>query len=239
MTIIPVRIAEIIQETPTVRVLRLDLQGRDFHYKAGQWINCYTDIDHVRQVVGYSLVSSPTSKGFIELAVKISDNPVTVYIHNSAKVGDILHIESGNGEIYYEEGMGSKIVLVSGGIGVAPLMGILRYIDATIDATVTLLQSALSFEELIFFDEIMTIAVNNPRVKYYPSVTREKPPEGVGKGRISGESFERLGVDYGSLFYISGPGEMIPELANYLVSRGVDSERIKYEVWWKPDQNHV
>jgi ferredoxin-NADP reductase len=235
MTIIPVKIAEIRQETPTVRVLRLDLQSQEFHYKAGQWINCYAEIDNVRQVVGYSLTSSPTSKGFIELAVKISDNPVTEYIHSSAKEGDILHIEGGNGEIYYEVGMGSKVVLIAGGIGVSPLMGILRYIDPSKNASVTLLQSASSFEELIFYDEIRRMAGSNPRVKYYPFVTREEPLIGVIGGRISGESFERIGVNYNSLFYISGPDGMIPELTEYLKGRGVDPGRIKYEFWWKPE----
>ena len=235
MAIIPVKITEIKQETPTVRVLKLDLQNQEFHYKAGQWINCYKDINNVRQVVGYSLTSSPTSEGFIELAVKFSDNPVTDYIHGSARVGDILLVEGGNGEVFYEEDMGSRVVLIAGGIGVSPLMGILRYIDVSRNASVTLLQSASSFDELIFYDEIRRIAGSNPRVKYYPFVTREEPPVGVIDGRISGESFERIDVRMDSLFYICGPDGMIPELAEYLTGRGVDSKRIKYEFWWEPE----
>jgi ferredoxin-NADP reductase len=232
MTIIPVKIAEIRQETPTVRVLRLDLQGQGFKYKAGQWIDCYAEIDGLRQVVGYSLASSPSSEGFIELAVKVSDNPVTVYVHTGAEVGDTLYIEGGQGDVYYEAGMGAKVVLAAAGIGVSPLMGILRYIDEATDATVTLFQSASVFDELIYFDELMRRAERNPRVRYYPCVTREEPPEGVGMGRVSGEVFMEKGVDLGSLFYLSGPGGMIPELRDYLVGQGVDEKRIKYEVWW-------
>ena len=61
-------------------------------------------------------------------------------------------------------------------------------------------------------------------------VTREKPPMGVGEGRITGEVFERHGVDFDSLFFLSGPGGMIPDLRDYLLGRGVDTVRIKYEV---------
>ena len=232
MAIIPVKIADIRQETPTVRVIRIDLQGQVFNYKPGQWIDCYSDIMGTREIVGYSLASSPSQQGFIELAVKASDNPVTAYIHGKAQVGDILHIEGGQGDVYYEPCMCKKVVLAAAGIGVSPLMGILRFIDEETDAEVSLFQSASTFDELIYFDEIKRREESNPRIRYFPMVTREKPPMGVGEGRIAGEVFERHGVDFDSLFFLSGPGGMIPDLRDYLLGRGVDTGRIKYEVWW-------
>jgi len=233
MTIITVKIAEIRQETPTVRALKIDLQGQEFNYKSGQWIDCYADIEGKREIVGYSLASSPySSKEFIELAIKISDNIVTKFIHEEAIAGDILYIEGGQGDIYYEKGMGEKIVLAAAGIGIAPIMGILRYIDEATTAKVTLFQSAPTFNELIYYDEIKRLAESNPRIKYYPRITREEPSEGVDRGRITGDLFDKHDVDWDSLFYLSGPGEMIPDLKSYLVSRGVDEWKIKYEVWW-------
>ena len=232
MTIIAVKIAEIRQETPTVKILKIDLQGHEFIYMSGQWIDCYADIEGRREIVGYSLASSPSSTDFIELAIKISDNLVTKFIHEEAIAGDILYIEGGQGDIYYEKGMGEKIVLAAAGIGIAPIMGILRYIHEATTAKVTLFQSAPNFNELIYYDEIKRLAETNPRIKYYPSITREEPSEGVEKGRITGELFDKHDVDWDSLFYLSGPGEMIPDLKSYLVSRGVDEAKIKYEVWW-------
>ena len=52
MTIITVKIAEIRQETPTVKILKIDLLGQSFNYKPGQWIDCYADINGERPVVG-------------------------------------------------------------------------------------------------------------------------------------------------------------------------------------------
>ena len=232
MTIIAVKIAEIRQETPTVRILKIDLQGHEFIYKSGQWIDCYADIEGRKEIVGYSLASSLSSTDFIELAIKISDNLVTKFIHEEAIAGDILYIEGGQGDIYYEKSMGKKIVLAAAGIGIAPIMGILRNIHEATTAKVTLFQSAPNFNELIYYDEIKRLAETNPRIKYYPSITREEPSEGVEKGRITGELFDKHDVDWDSLFYLSGPGEMIPDLKSYLVSRGVDEAKIKYEVWW-------
>ena len=176
--------------------------------------------------VGFSVEGRPI------WAIKISDNPVTRYIHEDAVVGDILYIDGGQGEVYFEKSMGEKIILVAAGIGIAPIIGILRYIDEVTSAEVSLFQSAPTVEELIYFDKIKRLADSNPRIKYYPSITREESIEGVEEGRIAGERLEKYNVDLSSLFFLSGPGEMIPDLKTYLMSRGVEENRIKYEIWW-------
>jgi ferredoxin-NADP reductase len=151
MTIIPVTIKETRQATPTIRVLTLDLDGQEFVYRSGQWIDCYAVINGERKIVGYSLASSPATIDTIEIAVKESDNPVTEYVHGAARVGDTLFIDGGQGDVFYEDGMGDKIVLIGAGIGVAPLMGMLRYIDDSTNASVTMIQSASTVEEMVYF----------------------------------------------------------------------------------------
>ena len=42
---IPVRIAEIQDISPTVKSFVLDLQGQAFSFLAGQWIDCFVEID--------------------------------------------------------------------------------------------------------------------------------------------------------------------------------------------------
>lgn len=234
MTIIPVTIIKIDQATPTIRVIEIDLRDQHFEYKAGQWIDCYAEINEERKIVGYSLASSPNSKGSIELAVKISDNPVSEYIHSYAKVGDTLYIEGGQGDIYYEPEMGAKVTLIGAGIGFAPLMGMLRLIDQTPNISAKAIQSASSAEELVYYHEISRIAEQNERITYHPTVTRDETGE-IPKGRINKELLLSLDVDPESLFYLSGPGGMIPELEEALQGIGVPQERIKYEVWWKSE----
>ena len=166
------------------------------------------------------------------MAVKTSDNPVTVYLHTEATLGDVLFIEGGQGEVFYDSNMANKVILAAAGIGVAPLMGILRYIDEATNSKVTMFQAASKFNELIYHDELKKRSDNNPRIRYYPTVTREEPPIGVESERITLDLFDKYSVDYYSLFYLSGPGDMIPELRKGLRSKGVDDEKIKFEVWW-------
>ena len=239
MTIIPVTIKRIKQATPTIRVLTLDLRGKEFLYKSGQWIDCYAVIDGERKIVGYSLTSSPATIGSIEIAVKESDNPVTEYVHSVARVGDTIYIEGGQGDVFYEDGMGCKVVLIGAGIGVAPLMGILRYIDGSTNASVTLIQSASTVEEMVYYSEASERAERNSRVSYHPTVTQGEPIEAFGRGRVSMEKLLELNVDTDSLFFLSGPGGMIPEMEGVLRSMGVTEDRIRYEVWWKLSHDPV
>jgi len=233
MTIIQVTIKRILQATPTIRILTLDLKDQEFAYKAGQWIDCYAVIYGEWKLVGYSLASSPETIGTIEVAVKESKNPVTEYVHGAAKVGDTLFIDGGQGDIYFEKGMGDKVVLIGAGIGVAPLMGMLRYIEDSTNASVTLIQSASTVVEMLYYRESSEIAERNPRVSCLATVTRGEPGKGFERGRINKERLLAMGVDMGSLFYLSGPGGMIPEMEDILRSMGVPDDRILYEVWWK------
>ena len=123
---IPVRIVEIRQETPTVKSLRLDLMGQDFSFHPGQWIDCYAEIEGERPVAGYTLTSSAAVKKTIELAVKEADNPVTRFIHGEAAVGDTLYVDGGQGDVYYAREMGDSLVLIAGGIGITPLISMVR-----------------------------------------------------------------------------------------------------------------
>src|SRR4030042_2028089 len=76
MPVIPGKIVEIMQATPTVKTLRLDLMGHQFTFHPGQWIDCYADIDGERQVAGYTLTSSPNTRGFVEISVKTGEHHV-------------------------------------------------------------------------------------------------------------------------------------------------------------------
>ena len=85
-------IASIHQETPQVKRFVLKPQEPGFNYLPGQWIDLFCEVDGKQEVGGYSLTSQPTSENHsIELAIKHSDkHPVTKYIHESAKEGDVI-----------------------------------------------------------------------------------------------------------------------------------------------------
>ncbi len=230
---IPGIITSITQATPTIKALRIEPQG-EFTFKAGQWIDFYADISGERRVAGYSITSSPLTRGYIDLAVKkVGENPVMRYIHTVAQEGDLVHIDGGNGEIFYEAGTAKNVILIAGGIGISPHMSIIRYIaEGDPDATATLIYSASSPSELIFRNEIEALAKLYPRMKALLTVTNETESWSGRVGKINADLLKEAGVDPEALYYLCGPPSMIHDLVDTLRDLGIRRKQMRYELWW-------
>lgn len=232
---IPVRIRSIRQETPTVKSYILDLGGQEFSFRPGQWVDCYVDADGERGVAGYTLTSSPTTAGMIELTVKRSEErEVTHFMHEEAETGDVIYIDGGQGDFYYLREMGDSVTLIAGGIGITPLMSMLRYVDeGTSDVRAKLFYSVKAPSEIIFRKQLEEISGRNPSIDCVFTVTQagEEPWEGH-TGRINGELLREEGVDLGGIFFICGPKPMGQDMKEMLKDLGVAEERIRYEQWW-------
>ncbi len=230
---VPARIAAIRQETPTVRSFRLDLDGQEFHFKPGQWVDCYAAIEGRLKVAGFSITSSPLLQSSIELAVKKSENPVARYLHESARVGGLLQVDGGQGDFYYQRGMGDSLVLVAGGIGITPLMSILRYVDeAAPEVSATLLYSVKVPSELLFGQELRELSARNSRVRCIFTITQatDAPWDGL-TGRFDLARLQAASLDIQALYFVCGPPGMVQHMLALLEKLGVHRSRIKHEQW--------
>ena len=230
---IPATIVEIRQVSPTTRALRLDTGGNSLSFSPGQWVDFYADLDGEVAVAGYSITSPPSQTSGFELAVKlVGENPVTHYVHERVKVGDVVEVAVG-GEFLYTADMGGPLVLVAGGIGITPLISIVRYVDESVPGVrLTLLYSAKTPDELLFREELEAIARGNSNVSCHFSVTLPDGTDWAGRtGRIDREMAEAAGVEAGSLFFICGPPPMIADMVRLATSLGAHPSRIRYEGW--------
>ncbi len=236
---IPVRIRSIRQETHTVKSYTLDLEGQEFSFHPGQWVDCYVDADGQRGVAGYTLTSSPTTEGTIELTIKRSEErEVTRFMHEEAETGDVIYVDGGQGGFYYLREMGDSLTLKAGGIGITPLMSMLRYVDeGTSDVRAKLVYSVKAPSEIIFRGQLEEIAERRERIDCVFTVTQPggEPWEGH-TGRIDGGLLMDEGVDLGGIFFICGPKPMGQDMKELLLGIGIPEERIRYEQWWKPSK---
>ena len=231
---IPVRIASIEQGTPTIKLFTLDLGGQEFDFLPGQWVDCYAEIGGRLEVAGYSMTSSPLTRGTIDLAVKIEgENPVTHFLHRRAEVGTLLHIDGGQGDFYYRREMGDSVVLIGGGIGLTPLMSIIRHIDeAEPEVRATLVYAAATPSELLFRKQLERIASRSRKFRCLFTVTRLADEPWTGHlGRIDAAMLGEAQVEPHDQFYICGPPAMIQDMVALLDERRVPATRILYEGW--------
>ncbi len=222
-------VKEIIQATPTIKTLSLEPRG-PFSFMAGQWLDFY--IDPKGTPAGYSITSSPLDTKRIGLAIKNQgENPVTRYVHDSAKEGDTVWVDGGNGQIYYVAGDANEVVLIAAGIGITPHMSILRLIDERDDARCILLYCAETSEELLFGNEIDTITAGNPRISCFYTITGDSPDWSGRRGRIDADMIREAEASASALYYICGPSEMIKDTVKTLSELGVRRKNMRYEFW--------
>lgn len=229
---IPATVVAIRQGTPTVKVFTLDTGDQQMQYQPGQWLDFYVEVDGTVGVGGYSMTSSPLTVGSVELAIKQSEmNPVTRHLHEHARIGDRVALDGGQGDCYYEAGMARSLVLIAGGIGITPIMSIVRYAAAaTPDVPATLLYAATSPEELLFRDELESIAARNPRIRCEFFVTRGE--SGPLRGGHVDEDALRSVLDPEAVYFVCGPPAMLDSTVEILQRIGVSQERIRFERWW-------
>ena len=232
---LPATIVAIRRETPTIKSFALDLGGREIGFMSGQWVDFFVTLEGAEAVGGYSITSSPAVQTAFSLAVKRdgSDHPVTNWLHEEARVGDKVEVSLG-GEFFYEPDEADSVVLIAGGIGLTPLMSIVRSVDQLAARTkLTLVYSTSTPEELLFRDELDEIAAGNPRIRCVFTVTKPASEVWDGyTGRIDSDLLREESVDLDALFFVCGPPSMIRAMVAMLRGLGVSRPRIRYEQWW-------
>lgn len=148
----PARITSITEltEKETLFELRLiDPEVRDkFHFDAGQFIEL--SIFGVGEAP-ISISSAPSKQGFIEICVR-KVGSVTGALHKR-RCGDIVGIRGPFGKGFpYKEMRGHDVVLVAGGLGIAPLKSLINHIhdERTAFGKVTILLGARNPSEILF-----------------------------------------------------------------------------------------
>jgi glycine betaine catabolism B len=229
----PARIERIEQVTPLIKVFTLTADPARFHARAGQWLDLAIPGKGEPCVGGYSVVSAPSDDGHLQLAIKYADHhQATYHLHTVSQVGDEVLVTAGQGVFFFEPGMGREVVLLGAGIGVTPLISILRLIhrDAP-DVHAHLVYSVASRREVLFADELAGMA-KAPNIHVTLTVTREAEDWLGHTGRISHPLLESLNLSGEALYYYCGSRDFIEDMTELLTAWGIPEAHLKYEKWW-------
>jgi ferredoxin-NADP reductase len=227
------RIVRIRQETPTVKSFLLDVGVNDFDFYPGQWIDLYIDEKGPQPVIGgFTMVSSPTQKGTIQLCIK-RDGRAAQWLHDNGKEGDTFKIVGPGGQFFFHEGMAESLVMVAGGIGINPLMCIIRYVDAKkLAVPMFLFYSAKTPQEFLFWDDLHAIEKRNPLLKVWYTVTQQGSGYWAGRvGRIDPSLVRQATPTGKTLYYLCGPKGMPTAMDTMLKGMGIDAGTIQMEEW--------
>jgi ferredoxin-NADP reductase len=231
------RLAEVIgvvPETPRTRSLLLEVPGWEGH-KAGQHVDVrLTAPDGYQTQRSYSIASAPEEER-VELVVeRLDDGGVSPYLADELRAGDRLELRGPIGGWFtWEEGDGGPLFLAGGGSGVAPLIAVIRHrAAAASDVPCRLLYSSRSFEEIIYREELETLADADGSLEIFHALTRSRPPGWTGYARrVDAEMLEEVGwsLDENPLAFVCGSTSFVEGVADALVRLRHDPARVKTE----------
>jgi ferredoxin-NADP reductase len=231
------RIGEVVEaspQTPRTKSLFLEVPGWEGH-RAGQHVDVrLTAEDGYQAQRSYSIASAPED-GRVELLVeRLDDGEVSPYLTDELRDGDGLELRGPIGGWFaWEAGEGGPLLLVAGGSGIAPLIAMIRHHKAAGSETpVRLLFSSRSYEEVIFREELESLAAENHALEITHTLTRSTPPGWTGYDRrIDEKMLGEVAFSPGEnpLAFVCGPTPLVETVATALVRLGHDPIRVKTE----------
>ena len=115
----------------------------------GQYIRIGIDVDGVREWRAYSLTHGPRADGLISITVKaVPDGKVSNYLVHQARAGTMVQLEQAAGEFVLSEPPG-KLLFVTAGSGITPVIGMLRNLFPVTDSGVVRLRRSRDLDIVV------------------------------------------------------------------------------------------
>jgi ferredoxin-NADP reductase len=218
-----------IQRTRDVLSIRFERpNGFDFH--PGQFMFLTINRDGEKTVKHFTISSSPTEKGFIEITKKLTGHDFSNAL-KELKIDEIVSVDAPYGNFTFK-GEHNKVLFLTGGIGITPIRSIISCcIDEKINTDMVLIYSNTYEHNIPFKDELNDFQGFTPNLKVFYTVSKPTEKWEGYTGRIKGDMVRELVPDYGTRVpYISGPPAMVDNMVNILVNElKILSTQIKKE----------
>jgi glycine betaine catabolism B len=213
-----VRCAEIVDETHDVKTFRFVAEpGLLFSYKPGQFLTLDLEINGEEVLRSYSISSTPSRPHSLEITVKrvpaaTTDLPaglVSNWLHDNIKVGSEVKISGPMGKFTCFQYPSQKLLFISAGSGITPMMGMSRWLcDTMADCDVVFLHSARTPADIIYQQELMMMSARHK--KFQPLVTITQNQSGQSwlglTGRVTANMLQSIVPDFMErVVFVCGP----------------------------------
>lgn len=234
-------VARIFDETHDVKTFRLvspDGGPLPFEHVAGQYLNLKLTIGGKRVNRSYTIASSPTRNAYCEISVKKTPTGYgSKHLHETWREGDRIKVSAPAGSFCFAGHEAERIVLIAGGIGITPMMSVVRSLtDRGWQGDIYLLFSVRLVKDMVFRDELAYLQARfaNLHVRYTVSNDPDTAWDGA-RGNITRELIEDFvpNLDRGPIM-VCGPDPMMTAMRRLLVGMGIPDTDIHQEAFVSP-----
>lgn len=196
--------------------------------------------DHVLR--NYSVSGAPGVAGSYRISVKREAAPTqglpagvsSCFLHDEVEVGDVLSAEGPRGDFVLDTSSNRPVVLLSGGVGLTPMVSMLHALASAPDRRVVFIHACENGEVHAFREEVsaLTAARSGMAVHFcyrFPTERDRSDRKFHSEGVVSRETLQRLLPldDYD--FYLCGPPPFMQAVYAAVRGLGVPKARVAYE----------
>lgn len=218
-------------------------------FKPGQYITFQLPVPGEAKplIRCYSLSDGPNHPDYYRVTIKKALAPPEVptakhgrascHFCDSVKVGDILDVKAPSGHFYLDLADEKPVVLISGGVGVTPMVSMLNAIIAAGQKReVWFFFGARNRSDHIFHDYMTEIAAKHDFVKMHVCYSRPGAGDMKGKdyqheGRVTVDLMKELLPSNNYDYYICGPGPFMKSITDGLEFWGVPDKHVHFEAF--------
>jgi ferredoxin-NADP reductase len=156
------RVVSVTRETRDATTFTLDPGARWPGHRAGQYATVDVEVDGARVRRCYSLASGPGERTVAITVKRVAGGRASNFMHDHLRPGAVVGLGDPRGDFVLPAALPARILLLSGGSGITPVMSMLRDLAAR-DALrdVAFVHCARTRDDVIFRAELEALAARH------------------------------------------------------------------------------
>lgn len=224
-------------------------------FKPGQFLTFSLDVEeagndgdvHARPITRCYSLSDRPDPGYYRVTIKRvpppADHPEFApglssnHFHDHVQVGSVLRVKAPSGHFHIDPDPAVPAVLIGGGIGVTPMMSMLRWcLVHQPQRTLHVYYGLRNGREHAFKVQLQELAAKHPSLRLNVAYSRPEPEDEAGRdyqhhGHVDVDLLRRTLPHGRHRFYVCGPPAMMQTLVPALAEWGVPGDDIRYEAF--------
>jgi nitric oxide dioxygenase len=230
-------------EIITSFVLRPEDGGPILRHQPGQYLTFWIKVPGQHPLKrNYSISSAPNDETY-RISVKREPRGIaSSWLHDQAEVGQVLEVAPPAGEFFLNEESPRPVVLLSGGVGLTPMMSMLETIAARHPGkSAHYVHGTLNGSTHAMKGSVRTLAEAYPNIRSTTFYVEPRPEDQLGvdydhQGLITMEWLQANTPLEEAGYYLCGPRPFLRAFVGGLALAGVRSNRIHYEFFGPADE---
>lgn len=213
--------------SPTTVALTIEIPDRaELAFLPGQYVNIA--IPGTSEERSYSFSNGPDDESLTFLVKLTPGGVMSSWLTDRARVGDDISFTGPHGSFFLRES-DSPLLLLAGGTGLAPILSILRALDAAGSTRpMHLVYGATTDDDVVELETIVRLAASLPNLRWDYCVAdpaTRAPNQGYVTSLIAPEHLH----DGAAAVYLCGPPAMVDAVRGHFGEQGITPAGFYYE----------